>query len=89
MWDTLEVAKEYFRRQQLPFPCLVDPDHKVYDSYGVENKVISLGQRPALFIIDKAGAVRYGQIGLQQWEITPDNEILWQLERIEAQLEEA
>ncbi len=70
--DSVEAARSYFEDNRLPFPCLLDPNHEIYDLYNVETKVLSLGQRPGLFIIDQDGIVRYAHIGSQQWEI-PDN----------------
>ena len=69
-------AGALFRLQTIPFPCLVDPEHRVYDAYGVETRVTSLGQRPATFIIDSGGLVRYAHIGWQQWEIPRVSELL-------------
>jgi len=71
--DSPEEARAYFGRNALPYPCACDPDHDVYDAYGVASKLASLGQRPGLFIVDAEGIVRYAHIGRQQWEI-PDNE---------------
>lgn len=44
--------------------------------YGVASKLTSLGQRPALFIVDRDGIVRYGHVGTQQWEIPGNDEVL-------------
>jgi peroxiredoxin len=74
--DSVEEAKAYFAKEQLPFPCLSDEGHTVYDRFGVESKGLSLGQRPGLFIIDKDGIVRYAHVGRQQWEIPRDREVL-------------
>ncbi|RME82802.1 MAG: thioredoxin peroxidase [Caldilineae bacterium] len=78
--DTLGNAQDYFRRHQLPFPGLVDETHAVYDLYDVQSRVLSLGQRPGLFIIDREGVVRYAYLGSQQWEIPPNREVLAQLD---------
>ena len=48
-----ETARDYLQRHGIPFPCLVDTSHEVYDLYQVESKAISLGQRPGLFVIDR------------------------------------
>jgi len=78
--DTLGNAREYFQRHQLPFPGLVDETHTVYDRYDVQSKLTSLGQRPGLFIVDKAGIVRYAHVGTQQWQIPPNSQVLAQLD---------
>ncbi len=74
--DTQEAAQTYFREHGTPFPCLVDPEHQVYDQYEVNRKLLSLGQRPALFIIDRESIVRYAYLGSQQWDIPSNAEVL-------------
>jgi hypothetical protein len=37
---------------------------------------MSLGQRPALFVIDTDGVVRFDSIGGQQWEIPTNKNVL-------------
>lgn len=80
--DTLGNARAYFQKHRLPFPCLVDNDHTVYDMYNVQSRVISLGQRPGLFIIDKEGIVRYVHVGSQQWDIPSVADVLARLDAI-------
>lgn len=80
--ETLDHARAYFRKHALPFPGLVDGAHDVYDRYEVQSRLLSLGQRPALFIVDKAGIVRYAYLGTQQWEIPSNREVLEQLDRL-------
>lgn len=74
--DTGERARAYSTEHRLPFPCLVDPEHTVYDQYEVNSKLLSLGQRPALFVIDREGIVRFAYLGWQQWEIPSNTEVL-------------
>ena len=74
--DSAEAAHSYLERNRLPFPCLVDPIHEIYDRYKVESKVLSLGQRPGLFILDRHGIVRYAYVGFQQWEIPGNAQVL-------------
>ena len=71
-----EKARDYVTRNGIPFPCLVDNGHTVYDLYQVESKVVSLGQRPGLFVIDRDGITRLAHIGWQQWEIQPNGKVL-------------
>lgn len=80
--DTLSNARDYFRKHALPFPGLVDDTHAAYDQYDVQSRLLSLGQRPGLFIVDKAGIVRYTYLGTQQWEIPPNRQILTQLDKL-------
>ena len=74
--DSVEAARSYFEKNRLPFPCLVNPSHEIYDLYNVETKALSLGQRPGLFIIDMGGIVRYAHIGSQQWGIPGNAQVL-------------
>jgi len=80
--DTLENAQRYFQANDIPFPCLPDPDREVFRQYDVKSAMISLGQRPGLFVIDKEGAVRYAHLGWQQWEIPSVDETLAQLDAL-------
>ncbi len=78
--DSLESAQAYFQRNDIPFPCLADPDREVYRRYDVQSALVSLGQRPGLFIVDGEGVVRYAYPGWQQWEIPSVEETLRQLD---------
>jgi peroxiredoxin len=80
--DTLENARSYFEREEIPFPCLPDEERSVYRQYDVKSAMISLGQRPGLFIVDKGGVVRYAYLGFQQWEIPTVDETLAQLDAL-------
>jgi peroxiredoxin len=81
--DTLDNARGYFEQNELPFPCLPDPDAEVYRLYDVKSAVISLGQRPGLFVIDGEGTVRYSYLGWQQWEIPSVEETLEVLDNLQ------
>lgn len=74
--DDPAVAKTYFRSHNIPFSCLLDPDHRIYDLYQAETKLVSLGQRPGLFVIDREGMVKLAHIGWQQWNIPASKKIL-------------
>jgi len=80
--DTLERARAYFQRHDIPFPCLPDPDRRVYRQYDVKSALVSLGQRPGLFVIDAEGVVRYAYLGWQQWEIPTIDVTLGQLDAL-------
>jgi peroxiredoxin Q/BCP len=80
--DTLENAQSYFQRNEVPFPCLADPDRVVFRQYDVKSALVSLGQRPGLFVIDGEGVVRYAYLGWQQFEIPSVDETLKQLDAL-------
>jgi peroxiredoxin len=69
------VAK-FVQDNAVPFPILADPDTAVFDAYDVVAKLMSLGQRPAVFVIDREGIVRFDSIGTQQWQIPSDDTVL-------------
>ena len=52
------------------------PRHTVFDLYQVESEILSMGQRPGLYVIDREGVVKYAQVGWQQWEIPGNAEVL-------------
>ncbi len=56
--DTIERASKYFQDNDIPFPCLADPDRLAYRQYDVKSALVSMGQRPGLFIVDGEGVVR-------------------------------
>jgi peroxiredoxin len=78
--ENMEAALRYLRRQPLPYPLLVDEDHAVFDEWDVISTLRSLGQRPALFVVDAEGIVRSNQVGTQQWDIPANERVLAVLE---------
>lgn len=67
--DPLDKATDFLLRREVPFTCLMDHDRSMFDVFGVPSTVISLGQRPATFVIDSQGGVAYADVGRQQWDI--------------------
>ncbi len=80
--DTVDAARTFFEREKLPFTCLPDPDREVFRMYDVKSAMISLGQRPGLFIVDKDGVVRFAHLGFQQWEIPSVDDTLAELDAL-------
>jgi peroxiredoxin Q/BCP len=74
--DTAEGVARFVRDSSYPFPLLADADHAVFDAYDVVNTLMSLGQRPALFVVDTSGTVRFDSIGTQQWQIPSNDNVL-------------
>jgi peroxiredoxin len=74
--DTPEGVARFIRDRDFPFPLLADVDHTVFDAYDVVNRMASLGQRPAVFVIDHDGTVRFDSIGTQQWQIPSNDAVL-------------
>ena len=80
--DTVENARSYFERNEIAFPCLPDPERSVFRQYDVKSSMVSLGQRPGQFVVDKDGIVRYAYLGWQQWEIPSVEETLAQIDAL-------
>jgi peroxiredoxin Q/BCP len=74
--DTAEGVARFVRDRDYPFPLLADTDHAVFDAYDVVNRLMSLGQRPAVFVVDREGVVRFDSIGTQQWQIPSNDAVL-------------
>ena len=73
---TPEETGAFALARDLPFPCLADPEREAYRAYQVESHLYSLGQRPALYAVDKEGIVRYAFLGTQQWQVGDTDEAL-------------
>jgi peroxiredoxin Q/BCP len=80
--DSREGVAKFVRDNDYPFPLLADTDHAVFDAYDVANKMASLGQRPALFVIDRGGVVRFDSVGTQQWQIPTNDNVLTVVEQL-------
>ena len=78
-----ETVRRYIEETGLPFNILVDESREVLKAYGVWQ---ALGlyawniARPALFLIDPSGAIRYSFIADRQDEFPAHEEILRELE---------
>jgi methyl-accepting chemotaxis protein len=81
------VVRRYIEDSGLPFNILVDESRDVLKAYGVWHR---LGldawniARPALFLIDRSGAIRYSFIGQRQDEFPSTQEILTALDSLQA-----
>jgi len=73
---SLDQTGAFALAHEIPFPLLADPHREVYRSYQVESRLSSLGQRPALYAIDRDGVVRYAFLGSQQWQLGDIDEAL-------------
>jgi peroxiredoxin Q/BCP len=82
--ESLRAAEAFTKSHPLPYPMVVDADHEVFDAYDVTSRMISLGQRPALFVIDAEGVVRFEEVGAQQWNIPQNQRVLEALEALRA-----
>jgi peroxiredoxin len=80
-----EAVRRYIEETGLPFEILVDEARNVSKAYGVWH---GLGldawniARPALFLIDQSGAIRYSFIGDRQTEFPTHEEISGEMTRV-------
>jgi peroxiredoxin len=78
-------VRRYIEETGLPFNILVDESRDVLKAYGVWHR---LGldawniARPALFLVDRSGAIRYSFIGQSQDEFPSHEAILRELEKL-------
>ena len=77
-----DVAR-YAAHAGLPFPLLADPRRAVYRRYDVGRGIWSFGQRPGLYVIDRAGVVQYAVLGAQMWELPANDDVLAVLSSLE------
>jgi peroxiredoxin Q/BCP len=71
-----ETFRDYWKKHDLPFVGLPDPEHRVLKLYGQEVKLFKLGRLPAQMLIDHAGKVRFVHYGHSMADIPPNGEIL-------------
>jgi peroxiredoxin len=76
--QSAEAVRTYIEETGLPFNILIDETRAVSKAYGVWHRV-GLDAwniaRPALFLIDRAGAIRYSFIGDRQNEFPSSAQI--------------
>jgi peroxiredoxin len=77
-----ESVAKFTGQNPYPFPMLADADHSVFDAYDVISRMSSLGQRPAVFIIDRNQKVVFDSIGTQQWQIPGNTAVLDEVSRL-------
>jgi methyl-accepting chemotaxis protein len=82
-----EVVRRYVEESGLPFNILVDETRDVLKAYGVWHRV-GLDAwniaRPALFLIDRSGTIRYSFIGRNQEDFPSHGQILAELDKLPA-----
>jgi len=82
-----DVVKRYVEDQGLPFNILIDESRDVLKAYGVWHR---LGidawniARPALFVIDQAGSIRYSFVSSHQDEFPTHEDIMKEIDKLEA-----
>jgi peroxiredoxin Q/BCP len=73
---TAEQVAEYWKKEELPMIGIPDEDGKLANLYGQEWKLLKLGRMPALFVIDRKGALAFAQYGTSMSDIPVNSEML-------------
>jgi len=73
---TAEKVAEYWKKEELPMIGVPDEDGKLAELYGQEWKLLKLGRMPALFVIDRKGAVAFARYGKTMSDIPKNSEML-------------
>ena len=71
-----------WKKHQLPFRGLPDPQHTVLKRFGQEVNLFKLGRMPAQLLVGKKGIVRFAHYGHSMADIPPNEEILELLDGI-------
>jgi len=74
--ESVEAVQRYLQKNPTAYPILSDNEHAAFDAYDVVSRAMSLGQRPAVFVIDSKGIVRFDSVGTQQWQIPSNEKVL-------------
>jgi methyl-accepting chemotaxis protein len=80
-----EPVRRYVEDEGLPFNILIDESRDVLRAYGVWHRIgIDAWNiaRPALFLIDATGTIRYSFIGRHQREFPTNDTILREIDRL-------
>ena len=74
-----EAVKRYVEETGLPFNVLIDESRDVLRAYGVWHRIgldaLNIA-RPALFIVEPSGAIRYSFVADKQHEFPSHDDIL-------------
>jgi len=76
------TVSEYWRKKDLSFTVLPDPDHRLADLYGQRWGFLHRLQLPSVIVIDKNGKMRARHDGSFMWDIPSNKDVLTLLEVI-------
>jgi methyl-accepting chemotaxis protein len=80
-----EKVRRYIEDSGLPFNILVDDSRDVVKAYGVWHKVGFDAwniARPALFLVDNQGIIRYSFVASSQFEFPAHDEIVREIAKV-------
>lgn len=79
--DNEDKSRELANTLKLPFPVLSDAEHKVIDAYDLYNQDGKIA-KPAVFVIDKSGVVRWSFLNEDYRVRAVNDAILAELKKI-------
>lgn len=85
-----EKVRRYFAEHNLPFTILIDDSRETVKAYGVWHSVgIDAWNiaRPAVFLIDRGGIIRYSFVASWQSEFPTQDELLAEVNSIGTNLD--
>ena len=71
-----EKVEKFWKEEELPMIGVPDKDGKLARLYGQEWKLLKLGRMPALFVVDRKGALAFAQYGKSMSDIPGNSEML-------------
>jgi len=74
--EKAESFLTYWKKNDLEFIGLPDPEHRILKLYGQEVNLFKLGRMPAQMLIDTSGMLRYVHYGHSMADIPGNDEIL-------------
>jgi peroxiredoxin len=70
------VFQQYWKKENIPFIGLPDPDHSVARTYRQEVNLFKMGRMPLNCVIDAKGYVRFAHYGTSMSDIPTAQELL-------------
>lgn len=74
------TIREFWKRKDLSFTALPDPDHRLANLYGQRWGFLKRLQLPSVVVIDKNGKMRGRHDGRFMWDIPSNKDVLALLE---------
>ena len=82
--DGLESFTKYWKKENLPFIGLPDPEHVVAQTYKQEVNLFKLGRMPLNCIVDVNGYIRYIHYSISRSDIPDDETFLSVIDELNA-----
>jgi peroxiredoxin Q/BCP len=77
-----DAFASYWKKNDLPFIGLPDPDHSVLKLYGQQIKLFKMGRMPAQVVVDRDGVARFVHYGHDMRDIPCNEDLLALLESL-------